>query len=139
MIHKSIKQSLGFNDKTDSEFLELWKKLTSKARKPCWDLKYCPYGELVEQFPLLLPTRDLAIRHNEYIKACLKKGMLGVEPNVKPMNEKMRKFFERGVKTFDPTAYPEEIPSEISEWSCQIFGHICPVIFSAESVAEETH
>ena len=137
MIHKSIKQCLGFDGKTDSEFLEQWKKLISKARKPCWDLKYCPYGALVEQFPLLPLTRDYAIKHKEYIKACLEKGLLGIEPNVKPFTEKTRKIFEKEVKEFDLTAYPEEIPSEISEWSCEIFGHICPVVFSAEKVAEE--
>lgn len=137
MIHESIKQSLGFDGKTDSEFLEQWKNLTSKARKPCWDLKYCPYGGLVEQFPLIPPPRDYAIRHNEYIKACLKKGMSGIEPDVKPLNEKTRKMFEKQVEKFNLTNYPEKIPSEISKWSCEIFGHICPVIFSAENVAEE--
>lgn len=63
--------------------------------------------------------------------------MLGVEPNVKPMGEKQRPFFEREVAEFDPNNHPEEIPEEISKWSCQIFGHICPVVFSAEHVAEE--
>jgi hypothetical protein len=138
MIHPSIKVSLGVkSDTSDAEFLEYWTKLTSKVIKPCWELKYCPYGVLVEQFPLLPQGRDGAIRHNEYIKSCLKKGMLGVEPNVKPMTEKIRKFFEHSVAVFDPKKYPEEIPAEIYKWSCSIFGHICPVVFSAENVAEK--
>ncbi len=138
MIHPSIKESLGFaTDISDAEFLEKWNKLTAKARKPCWDLKYCPYGPLVEQFPLLPQGREGAIRHNEYLKSCLEKGMLGVEPDVKPMNDKIRKFFEHSVAIFDPNDYPEEIPMEIYKWSCLIFGHICPVVTSAEDVAEK--
>jgi len=138
MIHPSIKKSLGFeSSEEDLEFLEKWKELTSNKRKPCWVLKYCPYGELVEQFPLLPPLRAWAIQHDEYVKACLEKGVSGVEPDVKPMNEKMRELFEKEVSEFNPDNYPEEIPLEIVEWSCQIFGHICPVVFSAENVTEE--
>lgn len=139
MIHPSIKKSLGLENSPDSEFLQIWKNLTTNIRKPCWDLKYCPYGKLVEQFPLLPPPRAEAIRHNEYLKTCLEKGMLGFEPNVKPINEKTRRLFESEVNKFDPDNYPEEVPSEISGWSCEIFGHICPVVFSAEYVAEEPH
>ena len=139
MIHPSIKTSLGFQaDMSDADFLEKWKKLTSTARKPCWDLKYCPYGPLVEQFPLLPPGRNGATFHNEYLKSCLKKGTIGVEPDIKPMTEKTRKLFEHSVANFDPNNYPEETPAEISQWSCSIFGHICPVVFSAENVAENS-
>jgi transcription initiation factor IIE alpha subunit len=34
--------------------------------KPCWEIKYCPYGQLVEQFPLPPPTREEAIKRNEF-------------------------------------------------------------------------
>lgn len=29
-----------------------WKRRVKAVCKPCWELKYCPYGPLVEQFPL---------------------------------------------------------------------------------------
>lgn len=29
-----------------------WKKRVKAVCKPCWELKYCPYGPLVEEFPL---------------------------------------------------------------------------------------
>lgn len=29
-----------------------WDKRIKRVCKPCWELKYCPYGPLVEQFPL---------------------------------------------------------------------------------------
>jgi hypothetical protein len=33
-----------------------WEKRVKAVCKPCWELKYCPYGPLVEQFPL--PIED---------------------------------------------------------------------------------
>jgi hypothetical protein len=29
-----------------------WKKRVKAVCKPCWELRYCPYGPLVEEFPL---------------------------------------------------------------------------------------
>ncbi|WP_200411726.1 HNH endonuclease [Virgibacillus salexigens] len=29
-----------------------WKKRVKAVCKPCWELKYCPYGPLVEEFPV---------------------------------------------------------------------------------------
>src|ERR1700687_6218253 len=40
--------------------------------KPCWELKYCPYGPLVEQFPLPRIIRADAVQHNEFLKQQLK-------------------------------------------------------------------
>lgn len=33
-----------------------WKRRVRAVCKPCWELKYCPYGPLVEEFPL--PEKD---------------------------------------------------------------------------------
>ncbi len=138
MIHPAIKYYLRFDPNIlDSEFLEKWRKQIADKRKPCWDLKYCPYGALVEEFPLLPVRKRPAISHYEYIKNCLKKGMLGVEPNVKPMNDKMRERFTMEVANFNPDNHPDDIPAEIEQWACLIFGHICPVVYVAELVAEE--
>ncbi|MFN7528967.1 MAG: hypothetical protein ACK5QA_16305, partial [Dolichospermum sp.] len=53
-MHHSIKQNLGYDENTsDKEFLEDWKKRSSQVCKPCWELKYCPYGPFVEHSPLL--------------------------------------------------------------------------------------
>jgi hypothetical protein len=40
------------------------------------------------------------------------------------------------VEGFDPLNYPESIPDEIAQMSCEVFGHICPVVFSAEGFTE---
>ena len=42
------------------------KRKTKKPRlkhnvcKPCWELKYCPYGPLVEFFPFILPDMPIS-------------------------------------------------------------------------------
>jgi hypothetical protein len=54
--------------------LQVWADkidFTKRAKaicKPCWELKYCPYGPLVEQFPVEDVTRDEMVAHNEFLK-----------------------------------------------------------------------
>lgn len=249
-IHSSIKKTLGFDENMpDKEFKAAWKRKTSQVCKPCWELKYCPYGPFVEQSPLVGTTKDEAIRHNEYLKNCLKTNLIGsitdlteeqleekkeqleilkeypnfllpeiyrelndeerikegVEKNLKlfelyqtpydnfetyqvpfPLDESeeerreklldeimeieitpdlqkridkkikelevaittgkddlrrkldpiRKQYFEDSVKDFNPEEYPEFIPKEVEEMSCNIFGHICPVVFVGESITE---
>lgn len=249
-IHSSIKKTLGFDENMpDKEFKAAWKRKTSQVCKPCWELKYCPYGPFVEQSPLIGTTRDDAIRHNEYLKNCLETNLIGsitdltevqleerkeqleilkeypnfllpeiyrelsdeerikegVEKNLKlfelyqtpydnfktyqvpfPLDESeeerreklleeimeieitpdlqkridkkikeievaiitgkddsrreldpiRKQYFEDSIKDFNPEEYPEFIPKEVEEMSCNIFGHICPVVFVGESITE---
>ena len=78
IIDPRIKELLGF-DKNDSDakVIKEWKKASSRVCKPCWELKYCPYGPIVETFPLLPSIRVDAIKHNEYLKECLQTEILG--------------------------------------------------------------
>lgn len=39
-----------------------WKQRVKAVCKPCWEIKYCPYGPLVEQFPLPSEGDDRACR-----------------------------------------------------------------------------
>ena len=58
MIDPKIKELLGFEpDEPDEKVLATWKAAATRVCKPCWELKYCPYGPFVEEFPLLPPTR----------------------------------------------------------------------------------
>lgn len=40
-----------------------WKRRTKHICKPCWELKYCPYGPLVEDFPLKEEPDDRSCRN----------------------------------------------------------------------------
>ena len=133
-IHPWIRELLSIpHDMTDETALKTWKAATKWACKPCWELKYCPYGPLVEDSPLLPSIRTVATVHNEHLKSLLATGTL---PDGTPLDRVRRKLFKQEVSTFDPTDYPEIIPEEISQMECTVFGHICPVVFAAESMTE---
>lgn len=134
MIHPQIKERLGLPlGMSDKKALKLWKAAATRVCKPCWELKYCPYGPLVEQSPLLPSLRADAVAHNEYLQECLKSGKVA---SGKKLDAKRRKIFQQMVKDFCPTDHPTELPHEIAEMQCTIFGHICPVVFAAEGFTE---
>jgi len=134
MIDPRIKKLLGFEpDEPDEEVFAKWKATATRVYKPCWELKYCPYGPLVEDSPLLSPTQKDAIKHNEYLKECLRTGIMG---SSEPLDDARRRLFEAEIAAFNPDDYPEEIPKEIAEMECTVFGHICPVVYVAESLTE---
>lgn len=134
MIHPIIKELLGFKpDDSDEDVLAQWKVMSSRVCKPCWELKYCPYGPFVEESPLLPPIREHAREHNEYLKKCLRTGILG---DGEPLDSKRRGIFEKEVAEFNPDDYPMETPREIADTQCNVFGHICPVVFIAEGFTE---
>ena len=111
------------------EFKKEWEKRTKHVCKPCWELRYCPYGPLVEEFPLLGPTREEAIEGHEFVKEQLKKGAyVGWR----------KQFLEEEVKNFDPRKHPEQHKKEEIEKNGTIFGHMCPVFFVNEPFTETT-
>jgi len=133
-MHKSLRKALRIDDQTtDKEFLKNWNDKKKYACKPCWELKYCPYGPFVEESPLLPVLREESIAHNEYLKESLKTGILGSGAKI---TEEKRELFEKWVAEFDPDNSPESIPEDIAEMSCNVFGHICPVIYVAEPFTE---
>jgi len=244
-VHAAIKLRLGYDESmTDREFLKHWKKRSTQICKPCWELKYCPYGPFVEQSPLLPSTRARALEHHHYLKTCLATGQFGttrpldaetreryatllevakedpivlakvvarnlyfrdlfaqaheegrdpaevlappmsdferykvpfplldqdkdeqtgiemtveidagirdeierieaalesgVDDRSRPLDEARRTMFQAKVDGFDPNEHPESIPEEVECMTCNIFGHICPVVFVAESITETT-
>lgn len=133
-MHSSIKKTLGYERNTkDKELLSDWKKRTKELCKPCWELHYCPYGPIVEDFPLLPVIRKDAKEHHEYLKSCLKTGILGTG---KKLDNIRKKWFLREVRNFSLTDYPDKIPMVLRDASCKVFGHVCPVFFSAEPLTE---
>ncbi|WP_082816758.1 HNH endonuclease [Anaerosporomusa subterranea] len=118
---------------SDDEVIAEWKKRTQSVCKPCWELKYCPYGPLVEEFPLPPVVRNQALEHNEYLKKCLQDNVLG---DGSPLDEERRLNFQEMVGAFKEEDYPESISSVDEESSCTIFGHLCPVFFVNEPFTE---
>lgn len=239
-IHSSVKKALGYDiDISDKEFLYSWRNRSTQVCKPCWELKYCPYGPFVEQSPLLPPIRQNAIEHNEYLKRILETGQIGdviqideeqrteysellararknplilankvapdyfmgkiieraqkkgkdileylqpplsdfetykvpfpleqdidegdelptelleairteiermenvlrtgIDDSRKLLDPVRRTHFESEVLEFNPDDYPEVIPQVVLDLECNIFGHICPVVFAGEYITE---
>lgn len=91
------------------------------------ELKYCPYGYLVEDFPILPSTKKVAEKHNEYLKKCLETGKLA---DGRELDDYRRKWFEKWLREFDLENYPESIPQPLIDASCKQWGHICPVYYA---------
>ena len=133
-IHKSIKEVFGYKPyASDKKILNDWKKRVSRLCKPCWELKYCPYGPVVEDFPLIPPVRSEAINHNNYLKKCIKTRRLGSGDK---LDNGRKKWFKKEIANFNSEDYPISIPKIFLEASCRVFGHICPVFFVAEPLTE---
>jgi hypothetical protein len=237
-IHPALKESLGYEkDIPDKEFLRHWKKRSTAVCKPCWELKYCPYGPFVEQSPLLPVTRIEALEYHKRIQKYLESGIFGeerpldeatksyytellqiakknpsvlaakvahelnlqvlmtsdeerdieeilsppisdlhkykvpmplfeeavppiditpeleieiakeikrmekairsgIDDNRKELDPAHKRFFENNLDEFNPADYPEVIPQLFKDLECNIFGHICPVVFVGESITE---
>src|SRR5229473_5814126 len=70
-----VVELLGLPERTRASTVKRELKAIFRTRcKPCWELKYCPYGPLVEQFPLPRIIRSDAIQHNEFLRQQLKAG-----------------------------------------------------------------
>jgi len=127
-IDPLTKVLLGFSPKApDATVRKEWNRRVKNVCKPCWELKYCPYGPLVEQFPVLPPTREEAMQHNEFLKQRLAAGAY---------DRKRRKVFAEEVRNFDPNEYPERHNPGDLEKECSVFGHLCPVFFANEPLTE---
>lgn len=127
-MHPLIKIRLGFDPETPDEKVQKdWAERIKNVCKPCWELKYCPYGVLVEEFPLLPVDREEAIKHNEFLKSQLEKGAY---------DEEKREMFQEQVDNFDPNEHPDKHDKADLEKECSIYGHLCPVFFVNEPFTE---
>jgi 5-methylcytosine-specific restriction endonuclease McrA len=133
-LHPSIRKLLGLrNAISDAEGLRIWRSRTKNLCKPCWELKYCPYGPLVEDFPLPpIPLAD-AEEHNDYLRSVLKTGRF---PDGSELDPKRRSMFIKMVRSFRKSEHPLKIPEVVNDASCRVFGHLCPVFFAAEPLTE---
>lgn len=54
MVDVRVKELLRFDPETsDKEFMKAIRETIRHVCKPCWEIKYCPYGPFVEEFPLM--------------------------------------------------------------------------------------
>jgi hypothetical protein len=85
------------------------RKFPSYVDKPCHLLGWCPYGPLVEEFPLYDAEKEY----------CISKGW----------------FTPDGFPDLNRTAMDKDFI--VPEYQCGVFGHDCPVYYLAEAMCEE--
>ena len=132
------KRLLDFFRCPDEQEPELRKELNGRLNdicKPCWELKYCPYGPLVEDFPLPPLLLSEYREHIDYLRGCLAAGAMGINHDI-PMDEERRKIFEDDVANSDKIYCVEKLSRFESEASCKEFGHLCPAYFVSEPFTE---
>ena len=105
-------------------------RLNPDVCKPCWELKYCPYGPLVEFFPLL--DSDLGI---STIRSSYDSWMDAVMEGDLQSEEEVFEAIEK-ILCLEPKRWEWASQYEGKDLSCSIFGHICPVFLSAEALTE---
>lgn len=105
-------------------------RLMHPVCKPCWELKYCPYGPLVEHFPLYPESQSLSFirRLHRYAR----KQLTGT--GAKRENHLMRMI--ELYKYSDPSQWEWVNRYDTSELGCNVFGHVCPVFFMYEPFTE---
>jgi len=119
---------------TENKLIDLSKEIgefrETINEKPCLVLGYCPYGTLVEDFPLPGISRQEAIGHIDYLKKALREGVFDKGDVILT-----RAMAEKEIAEFNENDYLEVIgeDSDQEEWGvCGVFGHFCPVMFVAE-------
>ncbi len=116
MIHPNIKKTLGFEETMpDKVFLKAWKKKSTHVCKPCWELKYCPYGPFVEQSPILPGLKDSSIEHNEYLRNCLKTNKIGGQRKLTTEELKKKKKELEIIENYPRFILPEIFEDKANE------------------------
>jgi hypothetical protein len=99
--------------------------------KPCWELKYCPYGYMVEWSPLIMGNENLNERRQQY-EECLNRFLNG---NFQSEEEVWAEVDRLLYSSYDQWEYLSHFdPKDIN---CKVWGHVCPV-FMSQSGATET-
>ncbi|MFA5424275.1 MAG: hypothetical protein WC374_10510 [Phycisphaerae bacterium] len=102
----------------------IWKN--NEIERPCHKCGFCPYGQLVEEYPLHEEATKYAIKHDMWVKWSNTKGWPNDGTWIK-------------CKKDDNGAEPD-INSAVSKvkekFSCDVFGHNCPAYYLSENVKE---
>jgi hypothetical protein len=103
-------------------------RLKHEVCKPCWELKYCPYGPMVEYFPGASNEADLD-RVREYHDRAW--DMIKAAGDDSEMFRAVEMFLH-----FDVAQWEWIAKYDAEDLRCMVFGHACPVFFVSEGLTE---
>jgi len=106
------------------------KKFEFIVGKPCWELKYCPYGPIVEQYPLAHSEIDLDEIQNQYQEMIsnFATGKYKTEDDILDATLRLEYLW--------PDRWSLVAEYDYSQLQYRTFGHICPVFFNGEPLTE---
>jgi len=134
-LHPMIRKALlAEPHETDAQLLAFVRRRARTYCKPCWELKYCPYGSMVEDFPHPPTSRAQADANAARARAVLESGK---DPDGNALDPQDREHLEWTIRYYSGD-FPEAVPKALMEMRCTQFGHICPVFFHAEEFTETT-
>ena len=137
MIHRRIREPLAGEGEGGEALLARWQADVRDSMKPCWELDFCPYGPLVEEYPLLPWAVEAVERTREELEASIAEfehcKSQGLDPGVADW---VLKTWLGELARLDPRAEAETIPQVFLTACRKVFGHMCPVYFLAERHTE---
>jgi hypothetical protein len=98
--------------------------------KPCWELNYCPYGYLVEQFPIPSMLEDDEYDLEELFED-LREKLLEGEVSEEHLYSEIERFLY-----LLPYKWADISDLDVEDIRCNVFGHTCPVFLTAEPLSE---
>ena len=134
-LSKSLLEWFQYTVEKEPELRNELNSTLNNICKPCCELKYCPYGPLVEDFPLPPATLEVHRKHIEYLKKCLEIGKVGENYDI-PIDEDRKKWFQESISNDDESYCVIKLSKFEKEASCKEFGHLCPAYFVSESCTE---
>jgi hypothetical protein len=103
--------------------------------KPCWELRYCPYGPLVEQFPLIPTSGTVASSDLEEIRKYFEENVQDILSGRVKTKAELLERIDR-LLYLDPSQWEEARKYDAPEIECRIWGHVCPVFFTQSGATE---
>jgi len=134
-LSKQFLEWLGATEVNETEVRKKYNERLKNIIKPCWELRFCPYGPLVEDFPLSPCLIEESRAHKLYLQKCLEKGGMGENHDIS-LDDKRRKFFEEEINQDISECCVEKHSDFEKEASCREFGHLCPAYFVSEPFTE---
>ena len=135
MISKNLKEYYNYSGMSEEDIERYLTKKSKLICKPCWELKYCPYGPMIEGLPCPSITKKEALENIEYLKECLARGKMGRDFQY-DLDIHRKDIFEIEISKFNIDDYEEGPFNLEKELSCKVFGHICPVYLMYEEFTE---
>jgi hypothetical protein len=96
------------SEESDAEVVSNWKARLEGLDKPCWHLKYCPYGSLVEDFPVLPMTAPEEREHMAELETMLNSDLLA---DGTPLDAERRELFSKWLAEAEPEEVHQGTPA----------------------------